>query len=121
MLNQMTEINERVARIEVEVKSVHETLSGLKGYMERGAAERTMHHTLVIERLTRSETKQDSLAVSVDKYQNECTIDREKLDDKLIAIEKAQSNSKAVGGAIAAIISGAMVAIGIGIDFWKKG
>lgn len=117
----MAEIGERVARMEGELKSVAETVFSIKGYLERGAQERTTNHTLVIERLTRSETKQDLMAASVDKYQADCTADRKAIDGRMAAVETTQSSAKAVNGAIAAAISGIMVAAGLAVDYFRKG
>ena len=102
----MPELGERVARIEGELDNIQETVLSIKGYLERSVTERTTHHTLIIERLTRSEGKMDSIADNMNNYQATCDADRKDINGRVDIVEKKQTWQSGVAAAIAFVISG---------------
>ena len=101
----MPELGERVARIEGELDNIQETVLSIKGYLERSATERTTHHTLVIERLTRSEGKMDSIADNMNKYQATCDADRKNIGERIEGVEKKQTWQNGWAAGVALVVS----------------
>lgn len=109
----MAEVIERLSSIETTLSTIQGTLAGQNGWNEKTAQERSQHYMQTIEQLAIIKTVQADMKSTAQKYQDDCTAERDAHEKKLQSHETELRVIKAIARWQACLISTAISALGV--------
>lgn len=116
----MPETVERLASMEATLNALKSSQEKMTGYLERSAQERTVQHTETTRLLAVIETNQANVKEELNKYQVECSKDREEMKKEIVIVKKTLTWNGGIVFGASTVISAVIAGAGVLVQWWHK-